>query len=43
MGRKQPYVTAFEDDKAGADVTCCTNAVSTRRALYLAMCAFQVA
>ncbi len=37
-GQKPPYVTAFEDDKAGAYVMYCTNAVSTRRALpYLAV------
>lgn len=37
-GQKPPYVTAFENDKAGAHVMYCTNAVSTRRALpYLAV------
>ena len=43
MRRKPPYMTAFENDKAGADVMCSTNAVSTLHALYLAMSAFQVA
>lgn len=38
VGQKPPYVTAFENDKAGAYVMYCTNAVSTRRALpYLAV------
>jgi hypothetical protein len=32
-GQKQPYVTAFEDDKADAYVMYCTNAASTLRAL----------